>query len=109
MTCRALCVVRVQRGLRGAAVMCSLVTTRLLRARCRGMQRGGVGGARGLAVQAARRHSQLHRWGMQWLHNRRRAAILQPFSAACSKARTQVLHTRARRSRIARRGVAQIN
>ena len=28
MTCRALCVVRVQRGLRGAAVMCSLATAR---------------------------------------------------------------------------------
>ena len=38
MTCCALCVVRVQRGLRGAAVMCSLATARLfaraLRVRC---------------------------------------------------------------------------
>ena len=38
MTCCALCVVRVQRGLRGAAVMCSLATARLfaraLQVRC---------------------------------------------------------------------------
>ena len=63
--------------------------------------------ARGLAVQAARRHSQLHRWGMQRLHTRRGAAILHPFSAACSIDHAVVLHTRARRSRIARRGVAR--
>ena len=104
MTCRALCVVRVQRGLRGAAVMCSLVTTRLLRARCRGMQRGGVGGARGLAVQAARRQSRLHRWGMQWLHTRRRGSELHRSFAACSKGPAVALYTRARRVGIARRG-----
>ena len=73
------------------------------------MQRGGVGGARGLAVQAARRHSRLHRWGMQWLHTRRRGSELHRSFAACSKDHTQVLCTRARRVRIARRGVAQIN
>ena len=63
--------------------------------------------ARGLAVQAARRHSQLHRWGVQRLHTRRGAAILQPFSAAWCMDHAVVLHTRARRSRIARRGVAR--
>ena len=36
MTCCALCVVRVQRGLRGAAVMCSLATAPFVHARCMG-------------------------------------------------------------------------
>ena len=82
----------------------------VMRARCGGgacMQRGGVGRPRDIAVQAARRYSRLHRWGMQRLHTRRRAAILQPFSAARSIDHAVVLHTRARRSRIARRGVAR--
>ena len=68
------------------------------------MQRGRVSGARELAVQAARRQSRLHRWEMQRLYTRRGAAILQPISQRCSKDYTQVLCTRARRVKIARRG-----
>ena len=74
-------------------------------ARCRGMLGGCLGGPARACGASARRHSQLHRWGMQRLHTRRGAAILQPFSAACSMDHAVVLHTRARRSRIARRGV----
>ena len=73
------------------------------------MQRGRVSGARELAVQAARRQSRLHRWEMQRLYTRRGAAILQPISQRCSKDYTQVLCTRARRVKIARRGDARIN
>ena len=76
-------------------------------ARCRGMLGGCLGGPARACGASARRHSQLHRWGMQRLHTRRGAAILQPFSAACSMDHAVVLHTRARRSRIARRGVAR--
>ena len=76
-------------------------------ARCRGMLGGCLGGPARACGASARRHSQLHRWGMQRLHTRRGAAILHPFSAACSIDHAVVLHTRARRSRIARRGVAR--
>ena len=97
--------------MRAAAVMCSSATARRSCTRVARVVRtcgaAACAAARGLAVQAARRRSRLHRWGMQRLHTRRGAAILQPFSAACSMDHAVVLHTRARRSRIARRGVAR--
>ena len=105
-------VVRVQRGLRGAAVMWFGRRRSVARAHCTRWSAHAarrVGGARGLAVQATRRHSQLHRWGMQRLPARRGAAILHPISQRAARIEGMALCTRARRVRIARRGDRTVN
>ena len=78
-------------------------------ARCRGMLGGCLGGPARACGASARRHSQLHRWGMQRLHTRRGAAILHPISQRAARIEGMALCTRARRVRIARRGDRTVN
>ena len=110
VSCASRAVVRVQRGLRGAAVMCSLATARRCARALQGVRRGAARGGRArLGGASARRHSRLHRWGMQRLHTRRGAAILHPILQHAARIEGMALCTRARRVRIARRGDRTVN
>ena len=62
------------------------------------MRRGGVSGARGLAVQAARRHSRLHRWEMQRLpYAPRRQRFCSRFRSVQQGLCRMAVHARAAR------------